>query len=31
MKIVLQRVREAHVDIAGREVGRIGRGLCLVR
>jgi D-aminoacyl-tRNA deacylase len=30
MKIVLQRVREAHVDVAGREVGRIGRGLCLL-
>jgi D-tyrosyl-tRNA(Tyr) deacylase len=30
MKIVLQRVREAHVIVDGREVGRIGRGLCLL-
>ncbi len=30
MKIVLQRVREAWVDVEGRTVGRIGRGLCLL-
>jgi D-tyrosyl-tRNA(Tyr) deacylase len=30
MKIVLQRVRNAHVSVDGREVGRIGRGLCLL-
>jgi D-tyrosyl-tRNA(Tyr) deacylase len=30
LRIVLQRVREARVDIAGRVVGRIGRGLCLL-
>lgn len=30
MKIVLQRVREARVDVGGRTVGRIGRGLCLL-
>lgn len=30
MKIVLQRVREARVEAAGREAGRIGRGLCLL-
>jgi len=30
MKIVLQRVREASVVVADREVGRIGRGLCLL-
>lgn len=30
MKIVLQRVREARVDVDGRTVGRIGRGLCLL-
>lgn len=30
MKIVLQRVKEARVDVDGRTVGRIGRGLCLL-
>jgi len=30
MKIVLQRVRTAHVTVDGRETGRIGRGLCLL-
>jgi D-tyrosyl-tRNA(Tyr) deacylase len=30
MKIVLQRVKEARVDVGGRTVGRIGRGVCLL-
>jgi len=30
MKIVLQRVKEAWVDVEGKTVGRIGRGLCLL-
>ena len=30
MKIVLQRVKEARVDVEGRTVGRIGRGVCLL-
>jgi D-aminoacyl-tRNA deacylase len=30
MKIVLQRVLGAHVTVDGRDVGRIGRGLCLL-
>jgi D-tyrosyl-tRNA(Tyr) deacylase len=30
MRIVLQRVREARVDVGGQTVGRIGRGLCLL-
>jgi len=30
MKIVLQRVKEARVDVEGNTVGRIGRGLCLL-
>ncbi len=30
MKIVLQRVSEAAVNIDGRDVARIGRGLCLL-
>jgi D-tyrosyl-tRNA(Tyr) deacylase len=30
MKIVLQRVKEARVEVEGRTVGRIGRGLCLL-
>jgi D-tyrosyl-tRNA(Tyr) deacylase len=29
MKIVLQRVKEARVDVEGRTAGRIGRGICL--
>ena len=30
MKIVLQRVKEAWVDVEGGPAGRIGRGLCLL-
>jgi D-tyrosyl-tRNA(Tyr) deacylase len=30
MKIVLQRVKEAWVAMDGRQVGRIGRGVCLL-
>jgi D-tyrosyl-tRNA(Tyr) deacylase len=30
MKIVLQRVKEARVEVDGRIVGRIGRGVCLL-
>jgi D-tyrosyl-tRNA(Tyr) deacylase len=30
MKIVLQRVREARVEVEGATVGRIGRGVCLL-
>ena len=30
MKIVLQRVKEARVDVDGKTVGRIGRGVCLL-
>ncbi len=30
MKIVLQRVSRAHVDVDGVEAGRIGPGLCLL-
>ncbi|MBC7349413.1 MAG: D-tyrosyl-tRNA(Tyr) deacylase [Candidatus Aminicenantes bacterium] len=30
MKIVLQRVKEARVTVAGQVVGSIGRGLCLL-
>ena len=30
MKIVLQRVREASVEVGERTVGAIGRGLCLL-
>lgn len=30
MKIVLQRVKEARVEVDGRVVGRIGRGVCLL-
>ncbi len=30
MKIVLQRVKEARVDVDGQTAGRIGRGLCLL-
>ena len=30
MKVVLQRVKEAAVSTGGEEVGRIGRGLCLL-
>jgi len=30
VKIVLQRVREARVDVAGRTAGRVGPGLCLL-
>jgi D-aminoacyl-tRNA deacylase len=29
MKIVLQRVSEARVEVGGRVTGRIGRGICL--
>jgi len=30
MKIVLQRVKEARVDVDDKTVGRIGRGICLL-
>jgi D-tyrosyl-tRNA(Tyr) deacylase len=30
VRIVLQRVKEARVDVDGRPAGRIGRGLCLL-
>ena len=30
MKLVVQRVAEARVDIDGKCVGRIGRGLCVL-
>jgi len=30
MKVVLQRVKEAWVEVDGREVGRIGRGMCVL-
>jgi D-tyrosyl-tRNA(Tyr) deacylase len=30
MKIVLQRVKEARVDVDGKTVGRIGKGVCLL-
>jgi D-tyrosyl-tRNA(Tyr) deacylase len=30
LKIVLQRVKQASVDVGGRVVGRIGRGICLL-
>jgi D-tyrosyl-tRNA(Tyr) deacylase len=30
MKIVLQRVKEAWVEVGGETVGRIGRGICLL-
>ena len=30
MKIVLQRVKEARVDVAGKTVARVGRGVCLL-
>ncbi len=30
MKIVLQRVKEAWVEVGGETVGRIGRGVCLL-
>lgn len=30
MTIVLQRVKKASVEVAGREVGKIGRGVCLL-
>jgi len=30
MKIVLQRVKEASVEVSGRLEGRIGRGICLL-
>jgi len=30
MKIVLQRVKEAWVDVGDKTIGRIGRGVCLL-
>ncbi len=30
MRLVLQRVKEAWVDVDGRTTGRIGRGVCLL-
>ncbi len=30
MRIVLQRVKEARVEVSGKVVGRIGRGFCLL-
>lgn len=30
MRIVLQRVKEARVDVGGKTAGRIGRGVCLL-
>ena len=30
MKVVLQRVKEAWVDVGGETVGRVGKGLCLL-
>ena len=30
MRVVLQRVKEAHVDVAGSTVGRIGQGLVIL-
>ena len=30
MRIVLQRVKEARVEVAGKVVGRVGRGFCLL-
>jgi D-tyrosyl-tRNA(Tyr) deacylase len=30
MKIVLQRVKEARVEVEGNTVGRIGKGICLL-
>lgn len=30
MKIVLQRVKNASVEVSGKVVGKIGRGLCLL-
>ncbi len=30
MKIVLQRVKEARVDVDGKTVARIGKGICLL-
>ena len=30
MKIVLQRVKEAAVEVQGKVVGKIGRGICLL-
>jgi D-tyrosyl-tRNA(Tyr) deacylase len=30
MRIVLQRVKEASVEVGGRIVGKIGRGICLL-
>jgi D-tyrosyl-tRNA(Tyr) deacylase len=30
VRIILQRVKEARVDVGGETVGRIGRGICLL-
>jgi len=30
MRVVLQRVKQASVEVDGREVGKIGRGICLL-
>lgn len=30
MRVVLQRVKQASVEVAGQEVGKIGRGICLL-
>ncbi len=30
MKVVLQRVKMARVEVAGQEISRVGRGICLL-